>query len=359
MANAKNTPAEDEEYYNICAGIIPLISDVIDEKGGLTTLAMIGIDPRVREAVKELPPDKSRKTRDIVKRFPEYISMFPKGGVVATAKGYEEGLVNDDGTISQEVLDQLIQQPGPKRAKSAQAQNGGMMTSTRHSPGAQPMLTGQPLIRLNQELLRVSKELQRACMNQDQQVFEALYHEMVQLRAKRWPGNGGGLQTQVRGRSQNTAHAPPHASARHVQQNRVVQFNGPKSTSTTSHHPVHNITDPEAVVEQYIDTIVGIVRQLEAAGYEPTLALVSNREETKELKANCQGMKVSQIVKANPHALVLREEHNPAEGSVKYLVEVAPTYRGCPVELPPMEPKKIRKKPRGLKRQRVEEEEVM
>lgn len=344
MAKAENSPAEDE-YHNICAGIIPLISDVIDEKGGLTTLAAIGIDPRVKEAVNQFSPGQSRKTRDIVKRFPEYISMFPKGGLVATAKGYEEGLVNDDGTISQELLDQLIQQPRPKKAANAQAQNGGMKTFTQQQ-GPQPMLTGTALIRLNQELLRVSKELQKACMSQNQQVFEGLFHEMVQLRAKRWPEKKGGLQ--VRGRSQNTAHPP--ASARHLQQNRVVQFNGPTHTSTTSRHPP---ADP-ALVEQYIDTIVSIVRQFEASGREPNLAELSNQEAIKDIKQQA-GTKVSNIVKSNPHALTFREE-----GVQNPVLVVAPTYR-CknPVELPELEPKKIkRKNRRGLKRQR-EEEEVM
>lgn len=90
---------KDAAFLQIATNIVPTISLVIDEKGGFASLGEVSQDPRVLEALATIPDGHKKTAKAVVEKFPDFISCF-EGGRVATAKGYEAGYVNYDGTVN-------------------------------------------------------------------------------------------------------------------------------------------------------------------------------------------------------------------------------------------------------------------
>jgi len=89
-----------EEFMTYATNIVPVISEVIDEMDGFCTVNDVMANQRVIEQMKTLPAHlQCYNAQKVMLQFPDFISFF-EGGRCATAKGYEQGYVNGDGTVN-------------------------------------------------------------------------------------------------------------------------------------------------------------------------------------------------------------------------------------------------------------------
>jgi len=100
---AKLDPQQQQKFVQLSEKLLPLFSHIIDEKGGLISLGEFCNDSRVRESMADIPDDLPKKPQEVLKNFPSYFTFFEKGRVV-NAQGYENGLVNADGELDEEAV---------------------------------------------------------------------------------------------------------------------------------------------------------------------------------------------------------------------------------------------------------------
>jgi len=100
--------------------VIPIISSVIDEKGGFASMGEVGRDSRVAEALALIPDGHKKTVKAVVDKFPEYVTSFD-GGRVATAMGYDTGRVSLDGTVQKKPKDPKSKKKGAASAAAAPA----------------------------------------------------------------------------------------------------------------------------------------------------------------------------------------------------------------------------------------------
>lgn len=197
QGKVKGAPTPDQEerkkqYLEICTHIVPKIAQVIDEKGGFCSLSHVSDDSRVKQALATIPQTFSKKVKSVIDLFPDFISQFD-GGRVATAKGYEEGLVNADGTVNPKPKGQppAPRDPNaPKKEKKVKKEPGvnvnGGGEAGGATPGAAPGAGAapQPQQQGPVQLMQVSKRLRTLCdpKNGTEEEFEAAYQEAVNAR---------------------------------------------------------------------------------------------------------------------------------------------------------------------------------
>jgi len=255
-----------KQFHDLCNKIIPVVADVIDEKGGFCSLAQINADPRIVEALSVLIPGGfPTKLKTVIDEFPDYISSF-EGGRVATALGYENGHVNPDGTIV----------PKEKEKKEKKERSGGeglhVKEDTTVTPHSVSMAAAAYDEQNNQarpektvnNLMEVSKKLQRVCSRGTAQEFEAVVNEAIQIR------------------DQYTFTSPENAAA----------------------------------------IIVRIIRSLEAQGKTVSMSVLASTPEITALRPSL-GAKLSKFMKEREEAFIVTQD---GEGP-QLLVEVNPAYK--------------------------------
>lgn len=178
MQTAKGPTQEErkQQYYQICSTIVPIIAQAIDEAGGLCSLGELGKDQSVIDAMATIPVGFSKKIKNAIDLFPDFISCFD-GGRVATAKAYDDGLVNKDGTINKDLVKKAkkgehpeLQAPpmGRDVAQDSYSMDG---TGMREPPEVAAHNFGM-----------MGKRLQEACMRGTDEVFAAAMEEARYLR---------------------------------------------------------------------------------------------------------------------------------------------------------------------------------
>jgi len=99
---AREADEKEQTYLKLCSEILPIISDIIDHRGGVCALGEVKKDPRILEAIENIPVGFPVKLQKIVEPYSDYV-QFLEGGFLATAKGYENGAVAADGVVDTKV----------------------------------------------------------------------------------------------------------------------------------------------------------------------------------------------------------------------------------------------------------------
>jgi len=167
-ANKPMAPEAQAEYAAVVSDIMPLISEVIDEKGGFCALSELGQDPRVSEAILSIPAGMPRSVKKVCEQFPDFISFF-EGGRVATAKGYENGHVNQDGTINV-----VPKNKKKQKSKESGATSGISETATISKAG----LGKYP------EFKEIAVKFGTAALKGTDEELESYYQQMWAMRRK-------------------------------------------------------------------------------------------------------------------------------------------------------------------------------
>jgi len=159
----------DEEYNRICGEIAPLIASVIDSFGGVSSVGIVSNDPEVKKLIEKIPTGFSTKVKKIVEMYPDYIVQLEGvAGDLATAAGYENGIVSTDGTIDKEKRKQFLNQ------KRAEDRKNGILPQQPIPKGSSPQL-----VNLQKALVRF-----QACANNPSDVeFQAALAEVKNCRA--------------------------------------------------------------------------------------------------------------------------------------------------------------------------------
>jgi len=124
--NAQATSEQKEKkFYDLATKIAPIICEVIDALGGLAEFGQVQKDLKVQTALNSIPNGFGYKktVKAVVEKFPDFFSCFE--GRVATAKAYELGIVNPNGTLNEEE----IKAQKNKVKKAAQVAAGGGVNS--------------------------------------------------------------------------------------------------------------------------------------------------------------------------------------------------------------------------------------
>merc|ERR1712126_134615 len=58
----------------------------------------------IRNILDKFPEKTSKKAKDVISCFPNFFTYFDKENMIANAKGYENGFVNDDGELNVEKI---------------------------------------------------------------------------------------------------------------------------------------------------------------------------------------------------------------------------------------------------------------
>lgn len=134
----KGKPEPSAEFEAIAAELAPHLGDVIDSYGGVCSLAVISLDETWKQFVSKIGP--GTKVKKIVDLYTEYLVPLADGHHVATAKGYDEGLVLEDGSVDKEKMrakwaekkqadkENGIAPSGPKPKSAPNAQPGQLKT---------------------------------------------------------------------------------------------------------------------------------------------------------------------------------------------------------------------------------------
>jgi len=85
-------------YQQVLDQFIPYINEFIDERGGLISLSLLSNDPQVKNFLDQIPPGCDKKITKILEGYSDFFQCLD-GGCVATYKGYENGLITEDGKI--------------------------------------------------------------------------------------------------------------------------------------------------------------------------------------------------------------------------------------------------------------------
>jgi len=108
------TPEQREATFKTQAmKVAPTICEAIDKRGGFCSLGDIALEPKVVAALKGMPDGFKKTAKAVIDKFPDFFSFF-KGGRVATAKGYEKGLVNPDGTVNDANVKAMKKEKAPE-----------------------------------------------------------------------------------------------------------------------------------------------------------------------------------------------------------------------------------------------------
>lgn len=126
VANQQNT------YREICSEIVPLISDIIDSKGGVCALGEVKNCQSISELLKRIPQGYSNKIQNILKDYHEYVVVL-EGGFLATAKGYDIGAVTADGKVD---IKAAKQHKDPKPTRQELIKRGKQLVQQIQDPSA-------------------------------------------------------------------------------------------------------------------------------------------------------------------------------------------------------------------------------
>lgn len=127
VANQQNT------YREICSEIVPLISDIIDSKGGVCALGeVVKNSQSIQDLLKRIPQGYSNKIQNILKDYHEYVVVL-EGGFLATAKGYDIGAVTADGKVD---IKAAKQHKDPKPTRQELIKRGKQLVQQIQDPNA-------------------------------------------------------------------------------------------------------------------------------------------------------------------------------------------------------------------------------
>jgi len=156
-----------KEFTTFCETAFPLIANAIDSKDGFCTLEDVQSHPNVKEAISKPPANCQKVTvKIIMEQYPDFISFF-EGGRVATAKGYDNGYVNADGTVNADAV---------KKKKKAGAQ-ANKENAGNQAPAEQPEKKQSPEMEAFDKLLA---EFQKVLKNGTDKEMEVLYNKVHQ-----------------------------------------------------------------------------------------------------------------------------------------------------------------------------------
>jgi len=168
----KGKPEPTAEFEAIAAELAPHLGDVIDSYGGVCSLAVITLDETWQQYVSKIGP--GTKVKRIVDLYTEYLVPLADGHHVATAKGYDEGLVLEDGTVDKEKM-----RAKWAEKKAADKENGIAPSGPKpkSAPNAQPaQLKGN-----NPTLQQALSKLNKAA-HMDDADFEAAIRDVRNAR---------------------------------------------------------------------------------------------------------------------------------------------------------------------------------
>lgn len=168
-AKGPNPEEQKQQYYEICSTIVPMISEAIDQAGGFCSLGEVSKDQGVIQAMEVIPAGFSKKIKNVIDLFPDFISYFD-GGRVATAKGYENGLVNADGTINNVKKPKKGEQPRAEVVAAVQQAVQNVYSTEETETKGKPEVTVHCYGMMG-------KKLQEACMHGSDAAFAAVMEE--------------------------------------------------------------------------------------------------------------------------------------------------------------------------------------
>jgi len=165
---------ESEEFKRIADDVAPILGKIIDAYGGVCSYALISLDQEWLEAIGRHPNSSSIKVKKVADLFTDY--MVPLDGHhVATAMGYEQGLVNDDGSVDKTKMKKKWDEK-----KEADKKIGIIR-------GPPPPKSGNtPTTRLQQ----ASSKFNKIAMQPDQRAFDEAFRELEAARAEAFSGGG-------------------------------------------------------------------------------------------------------------------------------------------------------------------------
>jgi len=137
------------EFTSFCEAAFPQVAAAIDSKDGFCTLEDVQSHPQVKEAIANPPANCQKVTvKVIMEQYPDFISFF-EGGRVATAKGYDNGYVNADGTVNAAAV--------KKKKKGNKSENAGNTQPQQQPPPVENSPEMQAFDKLLEEFQKVLK----------------------------------------------------------------------------------------------------------------------------------------------------------------------------------------------------------
>lgn len=121
---------QQQVYLEICSEIVPLISDIIDSKGGVCALGEVKNNQSIQDLIKRVPQGYSNKIQNILKSYHEYVVVL-EGGFLATAKGYDIGAVTPDGKVD---IKAAKQHKDPKPTRQELIKKGKQLVAAIQDP---------------------------------------------------------------------------------------------------------------------------------------------------------------------------------------------------------------------------------
>eukprot|EP00397_Hematodinium_sp_SG-2012_P029553 GEMP01031236.1.p1 GENE.GEMP01031236.1~~GEMP01031236.1.p1 ORF type:complete len:336 (+),score=86.18 GEMP01031236.1:141-1148(+) len=99
---ALRDPAKQAKNQEVMDSLLPLVASKIDENKGVMKVDVLAVMPDVQALIADIPTGFYKQLGKILLRFTDFFVNLPNG-MVGTAKGYETGLIKEDGTLDSSV----------------------------------------------------------------------------------------------------------------------------------------------------------------------------------------------------------------------------------------------------------------
>lgn len=169
--------AKDEDcFMKVAAEVAPVLGNIIDAYGGVCSYAIIQVDEEWKKACEK--HHCTYRAKKIIETFTDYMMPLPDGHHVATAKGYEDGVVLEDGNVDKTKMKANWDMKKNIDAKNGirTGQNAPAVTPTRPPP------TGAQKEAIHAKILAACKKLTDVATNPNASIFDAALRELQAAR---------------------------------------------------------------------------------------------------------------------------------------------------------------------------------
>jgi len=319
-AGPKKSGYDQDEFYTLSTDIVPFVAESIDKKGGFCSIGEVANEDKIKELLATLPPPMPRKLKAVIDLFPEFVTCF-EGGRVATAKGYELGLVNADGTVNAEaVKKQKEEQKKASAALKTQTpaaptkpgqQAGAGATPAPAAAGTGPAPPSNHKKHLVKQLADIARKMDETIMTASEKDFNIL--------VKRSSAQTDKLMSLIGAPKQTTSSFAPAAKSAITPPGAKIN---PTAAATTA-APAKGggaLTTPEKTAfiagektrTEILKMICAAMKEIEEKGKGPTVANLSSKPEIAAVKGQISGGKIVKLIEECPDLFTtVRQEGNP------------------------------------------------
>lgn len=311
-AGPKKSGYDQDEFYTLSTDIVPFVAESIDKKGGFCSIGEVANEEKIKELIATLPPPMPRKLKAVIDLFPEFVTCF-EGGRVATAKGYEAGLVNADGTVNAEaVKKQKDEQKKAGQNASALAPKPptkpGQQAATAPAAGTGPAPPSNHKKHLVKQMADIGRKMEDTLMTASEKDFNILVKRasttsdklMTMIGAVKPPASGfapaakSAITPPGQKIAPGTATAAPTAGGALKTPEKTVFIAGEKTRT------------------EILKLICTAMKEIEEKGKGPTVANLSSKPEIAAVKGQVSGGKIVKLIEECQDLFTtVRQEGNP------------------------------------------------